>query len=69
MEIAVFISVFCLTFERGLAHLTVSTALMELGMPVAFEITWVFSKLPSCAEEKGAVNFSGSSQAALSHKQ
>lgn len=64
-----FISVFCLTFERGLAHLTVSMALMELGMPVAFEITWVFSKLPSCTEEKGAVDFSGSSQTALSHKQ
>lgn len=55
-----FISVFCLTFERGLPRLTVSTALMELGMPVAFEITWVFSKLPSCAEEKAAVDFSGS---------
>lgn len=59
--IAVFISVFCLTFERGLAYLTICLALVELGMPIAFEITWIFSEIPSCAEEKGTVDFSGSS--------
>lgn len=31
---------------------------------VACEIIWVFSETPSCAEEKGPVGFSGSSQPA-----
>lgn len=38
------------------------TALVELEIPVAFEIIWVFSEIPSCAEEKGPVDFSGNSQ-------
>lgn len=69
MEVAVFISVFCLKFERSLAHFIVSTALVELEIPVAFEIIWIFSEIPSCAEEKGPVDFSGGSQTMLSSKQ
>lgn len=37
------------------------TALVKPGRPVAFEIMWVFSEIPGCAEEKGPVDFSGGS--------
>jgi hypothetical protein len=36
-----------------------------MEVSVAFEIIWVFSEIPSCAEEKGPVDLSGSSQTAL----
>lgn len=37
------------------------TALVELERPVALEIIWVFSETQGCAEEKGPVDFSRSS--------
>ena len=53
MGTAVFVSVFGLSVER---------VLVELETPAASEFIWVSSEVPGCAEDKGPVDFSGSSQ-------
>lgn len=74
MEIAVFVSVFCLSLVGKGGLILQWHSFGGIGDPVAFEVIWVFSETPGCAEEgppvppgsQGAVPTAGSDQLCLS---